>query len=119
MKRNSKGETVLHTAAIRGSLFLVEQLLTMGANPNVQVILMAHNNKTQKIYFNMKISEKFGLITNNMIIFRTMQNGVPFMKRAIEENGLLLKFFWNTELTLILEALTKIRLCMMPQEMVI
>ena len=35
-KRNSKGETPLHTAAIRGSPRLVRQLLMMGADPNAQ-----------------------------------------------------------------------------------
>lgn len=35
-KRNSKGETPLHTAAIRGSSKLVRQLLVMGADPNAQ-----------------------------------------------------------------------------------
>merc|ERR1711970_1130584 len=35
-KKNTKGETPLHTAAIRGSSRLVKQLLKMGADPNVQ-----------------------------------------------------------------------------------
>ena len=35
-KKNTKGETPLHTAAIRGSGRLVKQLLKMGADPNVQ-----------------------------------------------------------------------------------
>ena len=35
-KKNAKGETPLHTAAIRGSARLVRQLLQMGADPNAQ-----------------------------------------------------------------------------------
>ena len=35
-KKNTKGETPLHTAAIRGSTRLVHQLLQIGADPNVQ-----------------------------------------------------------------------------------
>ena len=35
-KKNTKGETPLHTAAIRGSARLVRQLLQMGADPNAQ-----------------------------------------------------------------------------------
>ena len=35
-KKNTKGETPLHTAAIRGSSRLVRQLLQMGADPNAQ-----------------------------------------------------------------------------------
>ena len=35
-KKNTKGETLLHTAAIRGSTRLVHQLLQIGADPNVQ-----------------------------------------------------------------------------------
>ena len=39
-KKNTKGETPLHTAAIRGSSRLVRQLLVMGADPNAQVTII-------------------------------------------------------------------------------
>ncbi|XP_078085389.1 BRCA1-associated RING domain protein 1-like isoform X2 [Mustelus asterias] len=36
MKRNHKGETPLHVAAIKGDITAVEQLLENGANPNIK-----------------------------------------------------------------------------------
>ncbi|XP_048390651.2 BRCA1-associated RING domain protein 1 isoform X2 [Stegostoma tigrinum] len=36
MKRNHKGETPLHIAAIKGDIVAVEQLLENGANPNIK-----------------------------------------------------------------------------------
>ena len=56
-KKNGKGETALHTAAIKGSRRMVKTLLQLGADPNAQVdyqLLPLTNSTSHRLFHLIK-----------------------------------------------------------------